>query len=121
MGEIGQTVRPVFPSELGAIDPVVRETQEFIQPAELIEDLHCCRMYRIAPEIAEEIGMLLQHQNVDTGPGQQQARHHPRRPSPDNDHVMFHHSACLSFTIAHDPHPSRTLGRPATLVRGLLP
>jgi hypothetical protein len=36
-------------------------------------------MDRVAAEVAEEIGVLLQHDHVDAGARQQKARHHPGR------------------------------------------
>ena len=34
-------------------------------------------MNRVAAEIAQEIGVLLQHHDVDAGARQQQSEHHP--------------------------------------------
>ena len=50
-----------------------------------VEDFHRRGVNRVPPEIAEEIGMLFQHQHFDPGAGEQQPGHHPRRAAA-NDH-----------------------------------
>ncbi len=44
---------------------LVGSFEEFIQNAELVHDFESGRMNRIAAEIAEEVGMLLQHDYID--------------------------------------------------------
>jgi hypothetical protein len=39
-------------------------------------------MDRVAAKIAQEIAVLLEHDNVNAGAGQQISEHHPRRPAP---------------------------------------
>ncbi len=41
-------------------------------------------MDRVAAKIAQEVGVLFQHHDVDPGPRQQEAEHHARRPAADN-------------------------------------
>jgi hypothetical protein len=36
-------------------------------------------MYRVAAEVAQEIGVLFEHENIDSGARQQQSQHHPGR------------------------------------------
>ena len=38
-------------------------------------------MNGVAAEVAEEIGVLLEHDHVDAGPREQEAEHHARRPA----------------------------------------
>jgi hypothetical protein len=35
----------------------------------------------VAAEIAQEVGVLLQHDDADAGAREEQAEHHPRRPA----------------------------------------
>ena len=44
-------------------------------------------MDRVAAEIAEEVGVLLEHLHAAAGAREQQARHHPRRSAADDDQV----------------------------------
>ena len=41
----------------------------------------------VAAEIAQEIGMLFEHQRLHAGAGEQQARHHPGRPAADDQKI----------------------------------
>jgi hypothetical protein len=41
-------------------------------------------MNRIAPEIAKKIRVLLQYENLNAAPREEQAQHHSRRPSADD-------------------------------------
>ena len=41
-------------------------------------------MDRVAAEVAQEVGVLLEHHDVDAGARQQQAEHHAGRPAADD-------------------------------------
>jgi hypothetical protein len=41
-------------------------------------------MNGIAPEIAQEVGVLFRHDDGNTGSRQQEAKHHPGGPAADN-------------------------------------
>ena len=58
--------RPFAPGDpqLGVVDLVVRALQEPLEHPELVEDLHGRGVYRVAAEIAEEVGVLLEHQTL---------------------------------------------------------
>jgi hypothetical protein len=58
-------------------DLLVRPFQKLFEQTEFVHDLKCRGMHRIAPEVAQEIGMLLQNQDFDSGPRQQKAQHYP--------------------------------------------
>src|SRR5437773_2319184 len=47
--------------------------------ADLVHDLEGGGMDRVAAEVAQEVGVLLQHDHVDAGARQEQAEHHPGR------------------------------------------
>jgi len=58
-------------------DLLVRPFQKFFEQTEFVHDLKCRGMNSIAPEVAQEIGMLLQNQDLDPGPRQQIGQHYP--------------------------------------------
>ena len=58
-------------------DPLMRQLQEFIDEAELEHQFERRRMNRVAAEVAEEIGVLLQHHDANAGARQQESEHHP--------------------------------------------
>ena len=60
---------------------LVRALQEVVQQAELAHHLQRRRMHGVAPEIPQEIGVLLKHHDIDAGPRQQVAQHHAGRPA----------------------------------------
>src|SRR3546814_17366523 len=62
---------------------------------EFVEELERRGMDRVAPEIAEEIGVLFEHDRLDPGAREQQPRNHPRRPAADD--------ANLARKFIHDP------------------
>ena len=59
----------------------VRQRQERLEQAELVHDLERGGMDRIAAEVAQEVGVLLEHDDLHARPRQQQAEHHPGRPA----------------------------------------
>ena len=73
-------------SELGdeARNLLMRQLQELVQQAEVIQHLHGRRMNGIATEITQEIRMLLEHDGLDTGTRQQETQHQPSRPATGN-------------------------------------
>jgi hypothetical protein len=46
-------------------------------------------MDRVAAEIAEKVGVLFQHLNLASGPGEQQPGHDPCRAAASDHHVEF--------------------------------
>ena len=53
----------------------VRQAQERVQETQFMHDLQCGRMDRVAAEIAQEIAVLFQHDDIDAGAGEQKPRH----------------------------------------------
>ena len=74
MGEIGKDDALVadLPGELAHL--LMRALEEIVEDAELVHDLERRGMDGVAAEIAQEIGVLLQHHDIDAGAGQQKAR-----------------------------------------------
>ena len=63
---------------------VVRQLEELVEQAELAHDLEGRGMNGVAAEIAQEIGVLLEHDDVDAGAREQEAEHHPARSAADD-------------------------------------
>jgi hypothetical protein len=72
------------------LDQPMRYRGEAITENELVEQRQGAGMHGVPTEITQEIGMLLQHGDIHTRPGQQQAQHHPCRPAAD-DHTPGGH------------------------------
>src|SRR3984957_16881199 len=70
----------------------MRELQEVVEEAELVEYLQRRRMHRIAAKVAVEIGVSLDDEHLDAGAGQEVAEHEPGRPAADNAAVRLHFS-----------------------------
>ncbi len=58
---------------------LVRACEELVEDAQLLHDPQGGGVHRVAPEVAEEIGVLLHDGDVDALPGEQEAQHHARR------------------------------------------
>ena len=58
---------------------LMRALEEIVENAELVHDLQRRGMDGVAAEIAQEVGVLLQHHDIDAGAGQQKAQHHAGR------------------------------------------
>ena len=71
------------------IDPAVRQTEQFIEQAQLMEKLESGRMHRVSPEIPKEIRMFLQHGHGQPGPCEQQCGHHPGRTTANDQDIAL--------------------------------
>ena len=69
------------------VDPAVRDFEQLVEPAELVEQLHRRGVDRVAAEIAEEVGVLFEHHHSCTGARQEHARHHPGGAATDHDSI----------------------------------
>ena len=72
----GTSSPPTTPLTIAGL--LVRPLQELVEQTELVQDLERRRMDRVAAEIPEEVAVLLEHDNVDSRPSEQEAEHHPR-------------------------------------------
>ena len=66
-------------------DLVLQQRPEPVEQPELAEHLQRRGVDRVAAEVAQEVAVLLQHHDVDTGPCQQVAEHHPGRSATRDD------------------------------------
>jgi hypothetical protein len=63
---------------------VVRQLEKLVEQAELGHDFQRRGVNGVAAEIAQEVGMLLKHDNVDAGARQQEAEHPPAGSAADD-------------------------------------
>src|SRR5712675_960949 len=76
----------------GVVANLARDLRQFLmwalekifQQAELVHYLERRRMNRIATKVAQEIRVLLEHNNLDAGAREQKAEHHPGRAAAGN-------------------------------------
>jgi hypothetical protein len=66
---------------------VVRPLEEPAEHAELVENFHRRGVDRVAAEIAEEVGVLLEHPHRDAGAREQQAGHDPGGAAPHHHDI----------------------------------
>jgi hypothetical protein len=91
------------------LDPGVRQPGELVGQAQLVEQLQRGGVHGVAAEVAEEVGVLLQHRHLDPGAGQQQSQHHPGRAAPhDQARRVLTHRRPPSHASGH-----RRSGSPA--------
>ena len=62
----------------------MRQLQELVQQTEFVHQLERRGMDGVAAKIAQEIAVLLQHDDIDAGARQQKAEHHAGRPAADD-------------------------------------
>src|ERR1700761_7432552 len=60
---------------------LVRELEQVVEDAELVHDLERGGVDRVAAEIAEEVAVLFQDDDVDAGSGEQITEHDAGRPA----------------------------------------
>ena len=63
---------------------LMRQFEEFFQQPKLAHELQRRWMDGVAAEVAQEIGVLFQHDHIDPGAREQEAEHHPARAAADN-------------------------------------
>src|SRR5262245_54947661 len=59
--------------------------EEFRQQTELVHEVESRRMNRVTTEVAKEVGVLLQHNNLDPSASEQETEHHATRPTTGDD------------------------------------
>ena len=55
---------------------LMRTLEELVEQAELVDHLERRGMHRVAAEIAQEVGVLLEDDDVDAGARHEEAEHH---------------------------------------------
>ena len=82
--EVGDADRGAAELAVHLLQSLVRKFQKSVDQAEFIHHLQRRGMHGVAAEIAEEIGVLFQHDRFDSGAPEQIAQHHAGRPAADD-------------------------------------
>ena len=89
-------LRSAIRTELSAEHPVhllqalMRQLEEAFDQPELVHHLQGRGMHGVAAKIAEEVGVLFQHHDIDAGAAEQIAEHHSGGPAADDATTYFH-------------------------------
>ena len=94
-------------------DLLMRQFQELVDQTQFVHQLERRRMNRVTAEIAEEVRMLLQHHDTDSGAGQQNPSIIPAGPPPAIQHCV----AMLESAIPVSLDGRYRFGRTVVLVR----
>ena len=82
--EVGNTEAHRAKLSVDVVRLVVRQRQELLQHAQLVHQLERRRVDGVAPEIAEEVTMLLEHDGANTSACEEHAQHHAGGPAADD-------------------------------------
>ena len=77
VGEIRERVRPTAEICADAASFLVRQLEELVEQTELAHHVEGRGMDGVAAEVAQEVAMLLEHDDVDAGAREQEAEHEP--------------------------------------------
>ena len=92
--EIGDPHRRAAEHAVHLLQPLMRQFQESVDQPEFVHHLQGRGMHGVAAEIAEEIGMLLQHHDVDPGAAQEISEHHAGGTAADDAAADLHRAPC---------------------------
>ncbi len=81
MRKIGDWQIEVADSSPKVLNLLMRQFEQLFVKAKLIHHLEGRRMDRVAAKIAEEIGVLFEHQHIGACAGEDEAEHHAGGPS----------------------------------------
>src|SRR2546426_1824033 len=81
-------------------DLLVRQAQQRLEQPELVQNLQRRGVNRVAAEVAQEIGVLLQHQRAHAGAGEQQPEHHASRAAARNADLAGSARESAGFTLS---------------------
>ena len=65
----------------------VRQPQELVQYAELVQNLQRRRVDRVAAKVTEKVRVLFEHGDPDARASEEKPEHHPRRTAAGDDTV----------------------------------
>ena len=105
--EIGDPHRLAAEHPLHLLQALMRQFQEAVDQPELVHHLQRRGMHGVAAKIAEEVGVLLQHHDIDAGASEQVTEHHAGRAAADDAATYFHRPSRL-FDLAKI-RPSRVI------------
>jgi hypothetical protein len=115
MREIGHRQRRIAELSDQARHLLVGHAQEFLQQAQLVHELERRGVDGVAPEVAEEVGVLLEDHHPDAGLGEQEPEHHAGRaaarhaarhrgwsPGHDGPMLQWPPAGCLNSQQSHE-------------------
>ena len=85
--EIGEGDHLVADDSADLAHLLVRQLEERLEQAKLVHHLQRRGVDRVAAEIAQEVRVLLQNDDIDAGAREQKAEHHAGGPAPGDDAV----------------------------------
>ena len=83
--QVGDGEQRAADVHLAALDPPLRQRGEPLPQPELVQQGQRGGVHRVAAEVAQEVGVLLEHRDRYPGPRQQQTQHQARGATPDDD------------------------------------
>ena len=95
------------------VEAALRQRCEARAEAELVEQGQRGGVHGVAAEVAQEVGVLLQHRDRDAGPRQQQAEHHAGGSTTDDEAGRagtIHHALNSSAVAGPSPVPDNAAG-----------
>ncbi len=109
VGEIRDRERRVADLAFEFAGFVMGAPEKILEQAELVHQLEGRGMDRIAAEIAEEVGVLLEDEDADAGARQKEAQHHAGRAAARDGAADLHGfgGSCSVRAIIHGDHLSR--------------
>ena len=84
MGKVGEDDHLVADDAADLAHFLVRQLEKRVEQSELVHHFERGGMDGVAAEVAQEVSVLLQHQDVDAGAGEQEAEHHAGRAAAGN-------------------------------------
>jgi hypothetical protein len=95
VGEVGHEELAAADGGGEAGDVGVREREEAVEEAELVEELESGGVDGVAAEVAEEVGMLFEDGDGDAGAGEEVAEQDAGGPPPTMQQVV-----CMGWRVA---------------------
>ena len=83
--QVGDREAALVELHLHPVQEPVRDLFEALAEAELVEQGEGGGVHGVAAEVAQEVGVLLQHGDLDARAGHEQAEDHPGRSAPDDE------------------------------------
>ena len=108
---------PLSSWQLRPVEAALRQRGEPLAEPQLVQQRQRGGVHGVAAEVAQEVGVLLQHGDLDAGPGQQQPQDHPGGPAADHEAgraLVIRHALNIAPTRARrQPAPPHRMARSA--------
>jgi hypothetical protein len=109
MRKVGYSYLKIFNRSSDFRQFLMRTAQELVKKPELVHEFERGGVNGVAPEITQEIRVLLEHSYIDSGTSQQEAEHHTGGASTCYATSHFHG---LSFQLRHGRTPLLAPSKP---------